>query len=88
MRVPTSYEVWKAIRYAHPDMKVFGSFSAPDGDYFGNPNKGRMLTSYGFANGDHPVIEAETTWDIDREKPWNRINEQHKYWLCIPKKEG
>ena len=50
-------------------MVVYGSYSAPDGDYFGNPREDRIFTSYGFAQGNFPVIEAETTWCIDRENP-------------------
>ena len=86
-RVPTSAEVWAVIRARHPEMCVFGSYSAPDGDHFSNPNKGKMFTSYGFEHGDFPVIEAQTTWDIDPEEPYKRANEQHEYWLCLPKKE-
>jgi len=58
-RVPTSAEVWAVIRARHPEMRVFGSYSAPDGDEFVNPSKGRMFTSYGFEHGDYPVIEAQ-----------------------------
>lgn len=86
--VQTTPEVWQAIREAHPEMVVYGSFSAPDGNYFGNPREGRMFTSYGFAKGNFPVIEAETTWDIDRGNPCRRANERHKYWLCLPEKEA
>ena len=67
--VPTTIEVWQAIRKAHPEITVYGSYSAPGGDYLGNPNVGKMFTSYGFKQGNFPIIEAETTWDIDRELP-------------------
>lgn len=83
-RVTTAAEVWKAIRSSHPELQVFGSYSAPDGDFYSDPSKGKMFTSYGFEQGDYPVMEAETTWDIDREQPYKRINEEHKYWLCLP----
>lgn len=86
-RVSTSAEVWAVIRARHPEMRVFGSYSAPDGDYFGDPSKGKMFTSYGFEHGDFPVIEAQTTWDIDREFSYKRLNEKHEYWLCLPIKE-
>lgn len=82
-RFSTSAEVWAVIHAHHPELKVFGSYSAPNGDQFRNPSKGRMLTSYGFEGGHYPVIEAETTWDIDASNPGNRTNEMHKYWLCI-----
>jgi len=84
--VPTTLEVWRAIREAHPEMVVYGSFSAPDGNYYGDPSEGKMFTSYGFKQGEFPVIEAETRWDIDRAKPYERHNERHKYWLCLPEK--
>lgn len=85
--VQTNYEVWSAIRTFHGDMVVYGSFSAPEGNYYGNQDQAKMFTSYGFEQGNYPVIEAETTWDIDRENPHKRQNEQHKYWLCLPLKE-
>lgn len=87
-RVTTSPEVWAVIRARHPEMCVYGSYSAPDGDQFGDPSKGKMFTSYGFVQGDYPVIEAKTTWDIDPESPRGRKNEQHEYWLCVPVKEA
>lgn len=71
----TTYEVWSAIKQAHPDLVVFGSYSAPE--------YGRMETSYGFKGDDYPIIEARTTWDIDMEKSYERHNEQHEYWLCV-----
>jgi len=86
-RIPTSPEVWAVIRARHPELRVFGSYSAPDGERSGDPDKGKMFTSYGFEQGDYPVIEAQTTWDIDREAPCNRENERHEYWLCIPIRE-
>jgi hypothetical protein len=71
----TTDEVWSAIRAAHPEMVVFNSFS--------NPCGGIMETSFGFKDGDYPVIEAQTTWEIDSDRPHERINEAHKYWLCV-----
>ena len=84
-RVPTSAEVWAVIRARHPEMRVFGSYSAPDGDQFGDPSEGKMFTSYGFEQGDFPVMEAQTTWDIDTLL--RRVNERHQYFLCLPKRE-
>jgi len=86
-RVPTSAEVWAVIRARHPELLVFGSYSAPDGDQFGDPSKGKMFTSYGFEHGDFPVMEAQTTWDIDPEAMRKRKNERHEYWLCLPVRE-
>lgn len=87
-RVTTSAEVFAVIRARHHKiMKVFGSYSAPDGDAFGDLSQGKMFTSYGFDYGDYPVIESQTTWDIDSEHPEKRANERHEYWLCLPVKE-
>jgi len=83
-RVPTSAEVWAVIRARHPELRVHSSYSAPDGDRFGDPSKGKMLTSYGFEHSDYPIIEAQATWDITAEKTYSRVNERHEYWLCIP----
>lgn len=84
-KIETTYEVYSAIKKAHnDDLAVFGSYSAPTGDY-GNPSVGKMFTSYGFKNGDYPIMEAETVWDIEYGE---RVREErHKYWLCIPLKE-
>jgi hypothetical protein len=86
-RVATSAEVWAVIRARHPEMKVFGSYSASDGDQFGDPTKGKMFTSFGFDQSDYPVMEAQTTWDIDKECSYKRNNEKHEYWLCLPRRE-
>lgn len=81
--VTTSAEVFAVIMARHHhELKVFSSYSAPDGDQFGNSEKGKMFTSYGFEDADYPILEAETTWGIS----WSgkRENETHRYWLCIP----
>lgn len=87
-RTETSAEVWAVIKARHPEMRVFSTFSAPDGDPNGNPMQGKMFTSYGFRQGDYPVIEAETTWDIVCDENRTRTNMQHKYWLCIPMQDN
>lgn len=80
----TSYAVWKAIMEAHKhELKVFSSFSSPNADYGGR--QGIMQTSWGIAGSDFPIIEARTTWDIDSDKPHERLNEQHFYWICVGK---
>ena len=86
-RVPTSTAVWEAIRARHPDLRVFGSYSAPCGDQSGGPSKGFMVTSYGLDIGDYPIIEERTAWDIDPDDPGKRTNEHYRYWLCLPKRE-
>ena len=85
-KIPTTREVWAAVMAAHPDMVVFSSYSAPGGDQF-NVSNGRMFTSYGFNGNDYPIIEAETTWEIDPVNSANRINETHEYWLCSARED-
>lgn len=82
-KIKTSAEVWAVIRASHPELIVFGSFSDPDGEMLGDTSKGRMFTSYGFSGCDFPVMCAETTWDINREKPYQHDNEATEYWLSI-----
>lgn len=82
-RIPTSAEVWAVIRARHPELKVFSSYSAPDGDQFGNPDECKMMTEYGFEDCDYPIIGAETTWNKSYDKPYERLNEKHIYWLCV-----
>ena len=84
----TSPEVWAVLHARHgADLKVFASYSAPDGDMYGDHTKSRMETSYGFINADVPLMEAKTTWDFQPSKPTERKNEKHEYWLCVPTKE-
>ena len=83
-RTPTTKEVFVEVTIAHPDLIVFGSYSAPCGDWYGDSTKGRMFASFGFTGCDYPVIETETTWDICVEEPHKRNNEKQKYWLCLP----
>lgn len=83
-RVPTSAEVWAVILARHPEMVVFGTYSAPNGNPHGDP-KGKMFTSFGFSGFDYPVIEAETTWDIGEDGKRNNV--KHEYWLCLPIKD-
>lgn len=82
-KIPTSPEVWAVIRARHPDLKVFSTFSAPDGNWFGDPDECAMFTEYGFGKSDVPIIGAETTWEKEQDKPHNRLNEKTIYWLCI-----
>lgn len=84
-KIETTPEVWNAIRKAHPDLGVYSSFSNPDGRAFGGAGEeGLMQTAYGFPeSSDYPILAAETRWEIDSDKPYERINERHKYWLCV-----
>jgi len=75
--VETSREVWAVIRARHSELVPFSTASF----------EGDMFTSYGFPGADFPIIEARTTWESDPDKPSHRINEQSRFWLCIPSKE-
>jgi hypothetical protein len=71
--IPTSAEVASVIQARHSrELIVYSSYSAPE--------SGVMETTYGFKDEDFPVIGYRTTWDGLTER-YERINEQHKYWL-------
>ena len=80
-KVTTHYDVWVAIKKHHPELVAHSSYSAPDGDYYGDPLTCKMMTEYGFKNADMPIIGAESTWE--KCSGYKRVNEKHKYWLCI-----
>ena len=84
-RIPTTAEVFAVLRARHHnDMKCFSSFSDPTGTFMGGPGeRGRMETAYCLEGADFPLIEARTTWDISQEKPHERMNEAHEYWLIV-----
>ena len=75
-KVPTTPDVWNSIRKAHHDeLKVFSSFTQTEGT-------GIAHTAWEFHGHDFPIMEAETTWDIDPTNRYQRYNEQTKFWLC------
>lgn len=82
--IPTTCEVWHAIQTAHPDMVVFSCHTDMDGER--TPDRGQAFTAWGFGGHAFPVMEAFSTWEINREHPAERINEQHQYWLCCGEK--
>ncbi len=80
-KIKTSSAVWEAIKATHDNLAVFSSYSAPDGDRFGDPSVCKMMTEYGFENCDFPIMGAETTWE--KGEDYKRVNWQHEYWLCV-----
>ena len=82
-KIPTTPEVWAVIRASHRELVVFSTYSAPDGEPHGNPDKCRMMTEYGFKDFEFPTIGAETTWNKDPECSWGKLSEKHNYWLCV-----
>lgn len=86
-RIPTSPEVWAVIKARHPDLRVYASFSDPDGTFNGGSGEtGVMETTYGFAEADYPLMEARTTWRIEPGS-FKRHDTEHQYWLCAPIKD-
>jgi hypothetical protein len=85
VKVATSAEVWAVIEARHGnEMTVFESFSDPDGTFNGGDGtRGRMETAWGFKGAQVPTLYAKTTWEIDPEATYKRINEQYEYWLCV-----
>lgn len=89
-RIPTSPEVYAVLRARHGDqMRVYASFSDPDGTFNGGPGEvGRMDTIWSIDGCDFPILEVKTTWDIDFERPHHRVNPKSAYWLLIGRKEA
>lgn len=81
-QIPTSAEVYAVIRARHRDLVVFSSFSDPDGSFNGG-DTGTMETVLGFKDAGYPLIKIKTTWEINREKPYERNNAKNEYWLCV-----
>ena len=82
-RVSTTFEVYKSVRVFHPELQVFATYSAPEGDTFGDPDECVMSTEYGFKGEDFPIVGCKTTWGKNPDKPEERLNEETKYWLCV-----
>jgi hypothetical protein len=84
--IPTSREVYAVIRARHADeLNVYGSSTAMEGNEL-HPRQGYMYTSWGFKGADFPLMEAETTWDLNPENLTDQPNRVDKFWLCVPKK--
>ena len=81
-KVETSAEVWAVLKAKHgAALRVFGSYSAPEGDHMGDPTQGVMMTEYGFEDAQWPLMGARTTWDL-ADKRAGRRDEKTTYWLC------
>lgn len=82
-KIPTSAEVWLAIKERHPELVVFDSYHKEYGYAHGNPDKCMMQTAHGFIDSDYPIIYAEKTWDKPKKVFDKKLNENCKYWLCV-----
>ena len=84
-RIPTTANVYGAIRGHHGELTVFSSHSVPEGDQFGDPSRSVMMTEWGFEGADFPTIGIRETWDVAKEEPYKNV--RIEYWLCIGKKD-
>ncbi len=86
IKVPTTREVWRAIKAAHA-LRLYSSFSDPTGTFQGGPGEvGVMETGYSLnVADDFPILFARTTWQIKDDG--TRHNEKDEFWLCIGKKD-
>lgn len=82
-RLLTSAEVYAVIMAKHREqMSCFASFSDPDGTFNGGPGvEGRMETVWGIAGTDYPLLEIRTSWKINPNATYARLEEKHSYFL-------
>jgi hypothetical protein len=82
VKVYTSAEVYAVIFARHGrELSVYSSYSAPDGESHGDPEKCVMETEWCLR--DIPLIGIRDEWRKgDREKTMTS-----KYWLCLVKCE-
>lgn len=87
VKIPTTAEVWAVIHASHRGrLQVYGSFSDPNGTFNGGAGEhGVMETLYSLGGTDYPILKARSEWDI---KDGKRVNETHKYWLCVAVKRS
>ena len=82
---PTTRAV-AAILHAEHNLRVYGSYSNPDGTCPMGNGDPEMMTLWSI-NGTHqPILQTITTWKLDKTQPPNkrvRIDEESKYWLCV-----
>ena len=82
-KVPTSAEVWAVLKARHgAELRVYGSYSAPEGDSFGDPSIAVMMTEYAFEDAKWPLLGARTTWAVG-DASYPRKTESTQYWLCV-----
>lgn len=86
IEIETSKEVFSVILARHPEITAFGRYSHPQGSPH-NPSKGAMFTIYGFSEHYIPILSALTEWDIDLDRPNDRLNVRQRYCLLFRKCE-
>jgi len=80
----TSAEVIAVIRARHEQgLVVYSTFSDPSGTSPLGDGRPSMMTMYSMQGSDRPMFKLHSSWDVG-EKSYERINEHHEYWLCLP----
>ena len=80
---PTSAEVWAVLKARHnAALRVYSSYSAPEGESHGDPTKAVMMTEYAFEDAQWPLMGARTTWQVG-DDTYPRKTERSEYWLCV-----
>lgn len=76
--ISTSVNVWRAIRESNKkDLLVFSSYTTET----------RAETCYGLTGADYPIMCAVSSWRLDENIVYRRINEEHKYYLVVAEKD-
>ena len=82
-RIPTSFEVWAVLMAHHAKaLRVYGSYSAPEGEMIDGKLLAVMRAEYAFEDGRWPMIGISTTWEVGGAT-WPRKSERNEYWLCV-----
>ena len=82
-RIPTSFEVWAVLMAHHAKaLRVYGSYSAPEGEMIDGKLLAVMRAEYAFEDGRWPIIGIRTTWEVG-DTTWPRKSEINEYWLCV-----
>ena len=82
-RITTSLEVWAVLMARHgEELRIYGSYSAPEGEMVGEKLTAVMKTEYAFEDGRWPIMGRRTTWEVG-DTTWPRKSERNEYWLCV-----
>lgn len=76
IEVETTGDVYCALVRAHQDQLVVFSTYTSDRE---------ADTVWGFRDTNTPILHATTQWDGVEEETRRRLDEKHRYWLCLPK---
>ncbi len=82
-KIPTTEEVWKAIRAAHPELVPFGGFSDVDGYYSGLRTEASIETTFGFPEADVTILAIKSSWQKHKLDAVTNGYRNDEYWLCV-----